>query len=94
MKSKSDPWQKLASAVRQARLPSADVEAPFGFSARVVAQWRQQSIVPLLDWNRLGWGALATALTIAVVCVALNYENLRSWRQDSVVMLTVSEIPL
>lgn len=88
---KNDPWQKLAADARQAA-PDAtpDEPIPFGLTTRVLAAWREHRRE--LDWERVGWGALASALAVATICVVLNYHNLQGWRSDDLNPAAVSEV--
>ena len=69
-------WHRLTSAARAAREAAAvgrDDSAPFGFSTRVVALWRQarEEERRLALWQRLSWRAAAASLTLcAVLAVA------------------------
>lgn len=96
MNPKHDPWQRLAVAARQAQPGQNEEQAPFGFSTRVVAEWRNRSLASGVNWNRFGLGALAGALAVAALCVALNYETLRSWQQEGeeLAMMAQPEISL
>jgi len=68
-------WQRLMAAAREARseAPRRDDSAPYGFSTRVVALWRQaqEEERRLALWQRLSWrGAFASLTLCALVVVA------------------------
>lgn len=69
-------WHRLTTAARAARESAAegrDDSAPFGFSTRVVALWRQarEEERRLALWQRLSWRAAFASLTLcAVLAVA------------------------
>jgi hypothetical protein len=69
-------WRRLASAARAERRQASarkDDAAPFGFSTRVVALWRQARDEErrLALWQRLSWRAAFASLALcAMVAVA------------------------
>lgn len=93
MNSERDPWKKLALVARQTPDVEFTTEVPYGFSTRVVAQWRSQFSVgiPGFVWNRLGLGALVSAVAVAAVCVALNYESVRALQDEGQDLATIAE---
>lgn len=85
MSTNNDPWKKLSAAAQRAPGDESSLEVPYGFSTRVVARWKSQTTSTAgldLVWQRFGFGALAASLVVAAVCLALNYENLQTLRQD------------
>lgn len=66
-------WQRLIAAARVTRGagPSRDDTSPFGFSTRVVAQWRrvQEEERRLVLWQRLSWRAALASLTLCALVV-------------------------
>lgn len=91
MKNPQDPWSKLAAVARGTTPDATGESAPYGMATRVIAAWRQQTQAEI-SWERFGWGALASALTVAILCVALNYNGLRSWQNDDLEMADVSGV--
>jgi hypothetical protein len=79
MSDKPDRWLKLARWARQAPVESV-MEAPFGFSARVVARWSAGD-VPENGWlwELFSRRALALASALMIVSVGLNYD----WFNDT-----------
>jgi anti-sigma-K factor RskA len=73
-------WNRLAAAARKARAEAGadrDEAAPFGFSTRVVALWRQarEEERRLALWQRVSWRAAFASLALcAVVAVAGRQE--------------------
>lgn len=65
-------WHRLTTAARAARETTAlgrDDAAPYGFSTRVVALWRQtrEEERRLALWQRLSWRAAFASLTLCAV---------------------------
>ena len=67
-------WRRLvvaAQAARQQASAGRDDAAPFGFSTRVVARWRQARDEErrLALWQRLSWRAAFASLTLCAAVV-------------------------
>ena len=79
----NDPWKKLAAAAQSA--PSeeggANASAPFGFSTRAVALWKEEQ-VQSRSRERFAWGALGVSCAIAALCFVLNYDSVRELRDN------------
>lgn len=78
-------WQRLAAAARSAKsaAPPRDEAAPFGFSTRVVAVWRQarEEERRLALWQRVSLRtALATVTLSALAVVATARMDQREER--------------
>jgi len=58
-----------ARVARRAQMESRDDQAPFGFSARVVARWRgiRDEERRLALWQRVSWRAAAVSLGLCAV---------------------------
>lgn len=71
-------WPRLATKVRATQVSQAGPEeAPFGFTTRVVAQWKthpREASVALLEW--LTMRGLAVAVLILLGSAALSYDTL------------------
>ena len=73
MNTPDNVWKKLTQAAR--RVPAdKNVEAPFGFAGRVVAQWRAGQRPGPSAWEFLSVRTLAFAALVMVVCLSVNYE--------------------
>ena len=65
--------KKLIAIARKAHAPSRqlaeeDVQAPFGFATRVIAQWSEESKQERgRVWERLCWWGAATSVAICLV---------------------------
>lgn len=79
----NDPWKKLAAAAQRA--PSeesgADVSAPFGFSTRAVARWKEQQTQSRSS-ERFIWSALGVSCAVAALCFVLNYDSVQELRDN------------
>ena len=73
MNTPDNVWKKLTQAARQTPV-NENVEAPFGFASRVVAQWRAGQQPRPSAWELLSVRSLAFATLVMIVCLSLNYE--------------------
>jgi hypothetical protein len=67
-------WPRLTAAARTARQAAAaarDDAAPYGFSTRVVARWRQvrEEEQRLALWQRVSWRAAFASLALGAMVV-------------------------
>jgi hypothetical protein len=77
----SDPiqhWQQLCEQSRRERTPQEpDEQAPLGFAARVVAQWRElQANQRFRFWQRWSLRAALVALLLCGISMALQRNAL------------------
>jgi hypothetical protein len=69
----NEAWAKLARVAAKATVQLS--EPPFGFSTRVISQWKSQTeerAWTLVEW--FTWRGLAIAMLVLVGCAGLNYE--------------------
>ncbi|MBL9199978.1 MAG: hypothetical protein JNL39_05690 [Opitutaceae bacterium] len=69
------PWARLTSAARMVR-DERDASAPFGFATRVAALALAQEFRVASLFERFSLRAMGLAALLAVVSVALNYQEL------------------
>lgn len=84
MNEKNNPWDKLARLARQAPEP-APAETPFGFAARVVANWPSAATAAELSavWELLSARSLVLAALIMAVTLGINYDLVsHDWTQE------------
>ena len=62
-------WQIGAAKARQAPVPPLR-EIPFGFAARVVAEWRSRAASPDVIWERFSLRALVCASVLLLISLA------------------------
>ena len=83
MKKHQLTWQKLSRRAQVA--PAEEPAMPFGFSTRVVAQWRAQALVPTRDlWETVMVRGVGVAFLLFLGCSLLSYESFsNTWSSDS-----------
>ncbi len=79
----NDPWNKLMRYASTA--PREAEEMPFGFTTRVVAQWRSSPIVNVWKTREIfAWRGALIAGAITLLCLALNYDAIETfWDEDT-----------
>jgi anti-sigma-K factor RskA len=73
-------WNRLAAAARKARAEAGagrEDAAPYGFSTRVVALWRQarEEERRLALWQRLSWRAAFASLALCAIVVVAGRQE-------------------
>ncbi|HEY6167519.1 MAG TPA: hypothetical protein VI454_05735 [Verrucomicrobiae bacterium] len=66
-------WERLTKAARQAPA-DASVEAPFGFSNRVVARWLAGELPMPSAWEFLSLRSLGFAALVMLVSLAVSFN--------------------
>jgi len=76
-------WQRLARRAQAA--PPEELALPFGFSTRVVAQWRTQALPPSRDmWESVMVRGVGVAFLLFLGCSVWGYEAFsNTWSSDS-----------
>ena len=73
------PWQRLAASARAAKVaaPARDEAAPFGFSTRVVALWRQarEEERRLALWQRVSLRAALVSMSLGALAVVATLRQ-------------------
>ena len=84
----NDPWQKLVAAAARVQ-PDADVQAPIGFSTRIVARADLGAKAPLFGnaFARFSWPALGVASLAAIIAVATNLKPVMASLSEDVAAL-------
>ena len=84
MNPEDQAWQKLVSAARRAT-DDRPVDAPYGFSTRVVAQaWSDPRVSGGSLFERWSWRALTIAGMFAAVTVVANFASVRPAVDDEI----------
>ena len=91
MKQSPSPWERLASAARDAA-DDRELTAPFGFSTRVAAQALSTPPVPLL-MQKLSLRALGVGVSLMLVTIAANAGPILSTLQEEADALSETAVP-